>query len=371
MRISWSSRITSALTCIAILTSYSVLFGADDPVVKELGKEIAAQGWIVFSGHPAEIEAGKLIEKHKDRGPFDLYLVRPDGSCLRNITNTPDFHELGGLFSQDGKKLLYRKVPKVKPINHNQWGILGSLVIADANGSCRVVHGKDGEFPWASFGPQDKQIACLYKRDGKIRFFDLASKKMVREIPNKGIFQQLFWSPDGKRLVGTANIAGRNWNIVSVYAKTGKATLLTRALNCTPDWFQNDPERVIYSNRNPALFPGKYNNYGLTMLMQATADGKSRKLIYGNHKKHCYYGCTSPDDKYVLFGDDPEDSIVAGELRVLRLADTPIIPRSLKTLKLLYPSSKEGPVFSLKLPGGVPLRGFEPHWTYTEIGEGQ
>ena len=271
-------------------------------------------------------------------------------------------------FSKDGTKLLYRKADKKTKINHNQWGSLGALVIANADGSNPVVQGKDGEFPWASFGPEMKQIACLYKRDGKIRFFDLETKKPVGEISNRGVFQQLAWSPDGTRLVGAANVAGRNWNVVSIDRETEKSTLLTRALNCTPDWFQSDPQQVIYSNRNPALFPGQYKNYGLTMLMHATVDGKSRKLIYGNHNKHCYYGCMSPDDKYVLFADDPSDSIVVGEMRILRLADTPIIPPSLKTLKMLYPDSNEGPVFSLKLPGGIPLRGFEPHWTYAEIG---
>jgi len=363
--------VTATVAFVVLSVLPGALRGADDPAVGKLKEEIAAKGWLVFAAHPAEIKAGKLIDKHADRGPFDLYLARPDGSRLRNITNTPDFHEVGAVFSKDGKKLLYQKVPAAKPINHNQWGALGFLVIANADGSKPVVHGEDGEFPWASLGPEEKQIACLFKRDGKIRFFDLATKKVVREISNQGVFQQLTWSPDGKRLVGPANIAGRKWNVISIDAQTAKATLLTRVLNCTPDWFQGDPNRVIYSNRNPGLFPGKYNNYGLTMLMQAAADGKQRKLIYGNDKKHCYYGCTSPDDKYVVFGDDPKDSIVVGELRILRLADTPIIPPSLKTLKLLHPGSKEGPVFSLKLPSGAPLRGFEPHWTYAEVvGEG-
>jgi len=54
---------------------------------------------------------------------------------------------------------------------------------------------------------------------------------------------------------------------------TGKATLRTGALDCTPDWFQQGAERVIYSNRNPALFSGKYNGYGLTMLTWASVAG--------------------------------------------------------------------------------------------------
>lgn len=361
-------RAFGAVACFVLIAPWSGLLAAEDPAAEELAKELAGKGWIVFAGHPAEIEAGRLIDNQADRGPFDLYLVRPDGSDLRNITNTPDYHEMGGVFSRDGKKLLYRKEKKETPVNHNQWGTLGALVIADADGSNPVVHGEEGDFPWASWGPDNERIACLYKNEGKIRFFDLATKRLLREIDSQGIFQQMLWSPDGKHVVGPASLAGRKWNVIAIDVETEKSTLLTRALNCTPDWFQGDSTRVVYSNRNPELFPGQYNDYGLTMLMWASVDGKTRKLIYGNANKHCYYGCTSPDDKYVLFADDPEDSIVAGEMRVVRLADTPIIPPALKTLKLLHPGSKEGPVFSLKLPGGAPLRGLEPHWTYAEVG---
>jgi hypothetical protein len=116
------------------------------------------------------------------------------------------------------------------------------------------------------------------------------------------------------------------------------------------------------------LVPGEYDNYGLTMLMWALADGKTRRLIYGNAGKHCYFGCTSPDDKYVVFSDDAHDSFVVGNMHVIRMADTPIIPEGIKKIRLLHPGWKEGPVLDLKLPSGIPLRGFEPHWTHAELG---
>ena len=319
------------------------LKAADDSAVEALKVEVAKLGWIVFAAHPAEIEGGAIIQNKDQRGPLDLYLSRPDGSGLRNITNTDQFSEFGGRFSPDSTKLLYRRLPREGKINHDLWGETGELVIADADGSNPVVQGKAGEFPWASFSPDMKQIACLFKKDQVIRVFDTDSKALAREIPAQGIFQQLFWSPDGKRLTGTANVTGRKWNVVSIDIDTGKLTLLTRALNCTPDWFQSDAERVIYSNRNPALFPGQYSNYGLTMLMWASADGKTRRLIYGNAGKHCYFACASPDDKYVIFSDDDHDGIVVGDMHVIRMADTPIIPEGIKKLRLLHPGWKDGP----------------------------
>jgi Tol biopolymer transport system component len=233
------------------------------------------------------------------------------------------------------------------------------LVIAKANGAEPQRQGEEGVYPWASWSPDGTRIACLYKREGQIRIFDLATKKLVRELPSRGMFQQMFWSPDGKRVCGTANLSGQNWNIVSLDLAAGQTTLLTRALNCTPDWFQGDPNRVIYSCR----MPGLATEYGWTMLMQATADGKSRTLICGERGRHLYYGCTSPDDKYVIFAEPESDGGMDANMAIVRLADTPIIvPEDYVELRALYPKANRGPILRLRQAG------FEPHWTYAEIG---
>jgi len=362
------------LPAIAAWLAIGRLFAAEeDAKVAELKREVAPCGWIAFSAHPAEVDKGLLIRDMGARGQLDLYLARPDGSELRNITKTDGFHEFGVRFSPDGKKILYRRCPKGQAPNHDLWGEQGELVIANADGSDPAAYGKDREFPWASWSPDMKQIACLYKKDGLIRIHDFETKKAVQELPRQGIYQQLAWSPDGQRLVGTANTAGAMWNIVSYDLATRKTTLLSRFLNCTPDWFQNDPNRVIYSNRMPGFttrLDAAANQYGFTILMQATADGKQRTLVYGRLRKHVYFGCTSPDGKYALFADDPADGLIVGELHLVRMADTPIVAPepAFPELKEKYPEAKDGPVLDLTLPNGTPLRGFEPHWTSANIG---
>ena len=315
-----------------------------DPAAERLAGEVAGKGWIVFSAKT-------------EKGDYDLFVCRPDGSSRRNITNTPEFSEFGGRFAPDGKKMLYRRLKKGAEVHHDKWGSVGTLVVADADGSHPVAQGADGELPWASWAGDCRRFACL---EDQIRIRDTETKKVLQEMPRQGIFQQMYWSPDGKRLCGTANVSGRQWNVVSIELDSGKATLLTRKLNCTPDWFQHDPLRVVYCNRTPGIA----NGYGFTMLMQATADGKGRTLIYGELGRHVYYGCTSPDDKYVVFSRPVSDGGLDGPMAVVRLADTPIIvPETYTDLKELYPDAKPGPVLHL------PHRGFEPHWTYAEIGE--
>ena len=328
----------------ACLLSTSPLHAADDPVAT-LRNEVANKGWVLFSG--------------KTAGEYDLFLSRPDGSNRRNLTNTTDFNEYGGRFSPDSRKILYRRLPRGKQINHDLWGAFGSLVIANADGANPVVYGEEDQFPWASWSPDGSQIACLYRREGKIRIFDFATKKLVKEMPRQGIFQQLFWSPDGKRFVGTANVAGQDWNILAIDIESQKSTLLSRELNCTPDWF-HDSQRVIYSNRTPNLA----DENGWTMLNQATADGKSRTLVYGQRDKHIYFGCMSPDDQYVIFSILPKDGLVEAPMALVRLADTPIVAPGYPELVNLYPNAKPGPVLRLtNLP-----EGFEPHWTYEDVG---
>ena len=39
----------------------------------------------------------------------------------------------------------------------------------------------------------------------------------------------------------------------------------------------------------------------------------------------------------------------------------------IKKIRLRHPGWKDGPVLDLNLKSGVPLRGFEPHWTYAEL----
>jgi Tol biopolymer transport system component len=369
------STFPGVFTALALLTAAPLGNAAEDPRAVELANEVARRGWIVFASYPLELP-GQPVAKKDDRTQTDLYLARPDGSQLRNITGTSEFSEFGGRFSPDGKRLLYRRLPRDKPFSHDTWGAFGQLVVANADGSHAIVQGNEGEYPWACWSPDGRRISCLYKQEGKIRIYDLQTKNALLETPSQGIHQQLYWSGDGKRVCGTANVAGRSWNILAVDLESRKLTLLSRGGvgSCTPDWFQGDPGRVIYSHRIAGITPRlgeSVNGYGFTMLMQATADGKKRALVYGRLLRHVYFGCTSPDDKYVVFVDHPSDGPVVSDMHVIRLADTPMVAADppFPELKELHPEAKDGPVLDLRLPGGRALCGFEPHWTYAEIGD--
>lgn len=322
-----------------------------DPDSRKLAGEVGRLGYLLFAARTAQ-------------GDYDLFLSRPDGTARRNLTGTPEWSEFGGRFSPDGRRMLYRrqkKGPDVAPgegINHDVWGAQGSLVLAEADGSNPQAWGTEGEWPWASWSPDGARLACLYRRQGRIRIIDIPTRQTLKELPRQGIFQQMYWSPDGKRLCGTANFSGQDWNIVSLELETGKTTQVSRGLNCTADWFQGDPLRLIYSHR----LPGLATSYGWTMLMEGTADGAERNLLYAERGRHVYFGCTSPDGRYLIFSVPQTDGGTDALMAIIRRADAPIIvPDDYKELQALCPGARSGPVFRL------PFAGFEPHWGDPEI----
>jgi len=332
-----------------------------DPQVRKLYDELADKGWIVFSAK-------------SEKGDYDLFVSRPNGSGLRNITRTREFNELGARFLPDGKRILYRRVNALNPKVDYREHIAGVLVIANADGSNPRTLGGEGDYPWATLSPDCKQMACLYRKEGKIRIFDFATLKMIKEMPRQGIFEQLGWSPDGKEFCGTANLLGQEWNIVTYGIESGKLTLISRLLDCTPDWFP-DSRGCIYSHRNPSLASDdggaaaqkigqSGTNYSWTMLMMADREGKDRKLVVAEQYKHLYFAALSPDSKYVIYSRLDKDGNLAGPMAIVRLADTPIVGASWLAVEQQYAkNARRGPILHLELPPA-----FHPGWTYAKLG---
>jgi Tol biopolymer transport system component len=313
-----------------------------DPKVAELASEVHTKGWIVYSAQTPG-------------GDWDLFLMRPDGSGRRNITNTTTFNETAARFSPDGRRLLYYRQPSGSNVDNNSYGT-HDLVIANSDATNPIVYGSD--YPWASWGPEGDNIACLAKKS--IRIVDLPRRKVTRELERKDVFEQLFWSPDGKWFCGTANGLGQYWSIARMNLNTGEMNRVSdpHCYNCTADWFP-DSQHIIYSNGIPCT-----NEWA--QLWMATGDGKQRKMIYGETGRHIYGGAVSPDGKYVLFTKSQRDlgkvdnSVTT--LALMRLRDAPAIGGDSEILRKAYPHARAGPVLDLSF-------GWEPHWTAASMGK--
>jgi Tol biopolymer transport system component len=299
-------------------------------------------GWICFAAR-------------SEAGDWDLFLMRPDGSQRRNITNTPQSNEGYPLFSRDGSRLLYRKLKRDETIEANRYGEQGVPVVARANGSGAHELGGEGELPWATWSPDGKQFSCLSLKG--VTFADSSTGKVSRTLKRNGFFEQLTWSPDGKWLSGVSNSFGTGWTVARMNAETGETNAVSIQDNCTPDWFP-DGKRMIFSNRHSSdVALGKT---GWTQLWMADVDGKNPQLVYAEDGRHIYGGHISPNGKYVIFTGNPQEdgdpSNSGAPMAVMRLADAPIIAGTSPEMRKLHTKANAGPV--LILPAG-----WEPCWT--------
>ncbi len=335
------------VTVAVILGGWSVAYAQNDPAA-DLAKEIKNKGWLIYGARGTG-------------GSWDLFVSRPDGSEKRTITNTPDYEEAAPRVAPDGNRMLYRRFAKGSIIDHDKWGFQGQLMVSNLDGTNAVEYGAEAEFPWACWSPDGKQLACLDKKG--IKIVDFVTKKVLREVPRQGIYQQLFWSPDGKWFCGTGNHGGQSWTVVRVNAETGEKNVVRQYQNCTPDWCP-DSTHIILSSRPKGQSGDK--GYGYTQLWMCGGDGQEQKLLYGEDGGHMYGGQLSPDGQYVLFTKGPKDgSGSTGDgapMGILRMADTPNITGDSNDLRALHPNTKNGPIVWLE-------SAWEPYWTYTEIGK--
>lgn len=303
----------------------------DVTAVERLTAEAKTRGWIVYSSRT-------------NRGDWDLFLIRPDGSAHRNLTRTAAYSEGGARFSPDGRRLLYYRMALDVPMDNNKYGLY-DLVLADADGTHAVVWGK--QYPWACWGPDGEQVARLLS--GGISIIDVGTRREIRRLPRRGIVQQLGWSRDGQWFTGTANGLGVAWCVGALNAETTQigAVAETDRYNCTPDWWP-DSQSIIYSR---GIVP---EAKGHAQLWQGRTDGRPPRLLVAEENRHLYGGCISPEGRYILFTRSQKDlgavDIAQTTMAICRVQETPILigPGDCDGMRGRYPDAHPGPVLRLE-----------------------
>jgi len=158
-----------AMSIVSLCLLALLAAGAEPAAEKPAAAAVSDRRWRRWPRRSTE-RAGSP-SRPVSQGRLDLFLMKPDGSKLRNITSSPSSTR-PARFSADGKKLLWRRIPREETYDGNRHGMQGALVIAAGDGSGAEVMGKDGELPWASWSPDGKSVATLALKG--ISIIDLA-----------------------------------------------------------------------------------------------------------------------------------------------------------------------------------------------------
>ncbi|HEY1937149.1 MAG TPA: S9 family peptidase [Candidatus Angelobacter sp.] len=232
---------------------------------------------------------------------WDLFLVSAMNGQVVNLTNTPEVSEEGAAWSPDGAKLAYSVKPKQSPnyeldvmeietkrVTHitsntpeqfsnlnpiwskdGKWIVFTQqqshgknadiFIVSSAGGRATNLTPHQGEknFLVTDISPDAKNVLITsnagngYQNTGLL---EIATKKITWLTTDKWEVSSGKFSPDGKRLIWTANIEGnQNIHVYDLAAQKSRALPTPAGINWLSDneTFSHDGNRLLYVHEGP------------------------------------------------------------------------------------------------------------------------
>lgn len=249
----------------------------------------------------------RIVFEGYDENNWELFSIKPDGSDLKNLTNTPNEHEMYAQASPDGKKIAY-----VRDVEQDGTTIR-SVYMMDADGSNKKKIADQARQP--CWSPDSKQVAYLNMEFGKFNIADYASKGLfiydvatgeIREAGNKSVHHIYVpnWSPDGKWIVTTVHGGmGFKHGIIAIEIDGDKVIDLSIS-GCRP-CISDDGKRLTWSSNDHTIGIADLNFDGGSVKLSNAHD-----LVH-DESLHLYHPDLSPDGQYVVFSMGPGGRVAA------------------------------------------------------------
>ena len=247
-----------------------------------------------------------LFESYRDKN-WDLFVMNADGTGQRNLTKTPDIHELYPQASPDGRRICcLADVSKGRDT-------IRSVHYMNADGSGRTsVAQKVREPCW---GPDSEKIAFCKQEFSKFHVLDYVSKGMyiydlktrvTTQHPNKKIHHLyvINWSADKNWFVSTVHGGmGFGHGILALKAD-GDRVVNLKIAGCRP-CLSDDGKKITWSRDDHTICVADLD------LTSSTPVVSNVKVIDRRKKMHLYHPDFSPDGKYVTYSVGPGGRVLA------------------------------------------------------------
>lgn len=244
--------------------------------------------------------AGKIVFYSDRDGPFEIYVMKADGSGARRLTTTGKPKDVGTSkeqaallpeWSPDGKQIVFQSGPP-------DIG-LGQIYVMNANGSGKhrlTTEADNNILP--AWSPTGSRIAFVSDRDADAQIYVMdATGRNQRPVTTQAEYAVFpTWAPDGKRIAFTCVRNGRT-AICSVSVSGGRvATILTAPRRfkelSAADW-SPDGRKIVFQSQ-----VGK--NFDVYVV---GADGKGLRRLTTDAANDSY-PAWSPDGRHIVFSSN-------------------------------------------------------------------
>jgi Tol biopolymer transport system component len=196
------------------------------------------------SSDPSCSDDGRWLTFVTGRNQDDIFVMRTDGTELRQLTDDP-YRDLGPSWFPDGKLIIFFSNRSGR---YQIWAIG-----ADGSGRRQLTEAAD-EMWYPVLAPDGSRIAAFDSQEGKVSVFDAAipwdeqSPRFLPALDKPGSrFLPGSWAPDGRSLAGKELMEdGRQQGILVYTFDDQRFEMLTSAANGFAAWLQ-DSHRLVFA----------------------------------------------------------------------------------------------------------------------------
>jgi len=243
----------------------------------------------------------KIIFERYDKDNWELYVMNPDGSDPRNLTQTHDIHEMYAQASPDGKLICFEADVE------KDGDTFRSLYYMNADGSGRTLVAEKSRQP--CWSPDGTKIAFVKQEFPKLNITDYVSKDLyfydmksgeITEHPNKEIchLYNPTWSADGRWIVSTVH-AGMGFSHGIIAIEVGGMGVYNLTLSGCRPCLSADGRQICWGADDHTICVADFDSSGDVPKVS------NQKIVAKDEVLHLYHADFSPDGEYISYSVGP------------------------------------------------------------------